>query len=177
MAFDCDHGVFSEDVNCTHGDSFISQVTNGQNIGNASSTRCPIPFYLNNNLFYINTFAYSQALSSYTRRSISYQSDALHAFSGIMARLRPLFRGEFIYGLPETELDIALLWQPHGKLTRNVDPVSGKALFPSWSWAGWVGSSGKSPIWSQKTLSRVMWQDFTRGRNSISPPNSVDQAQ
>jgi hypothetical protein len=92
---------------------------------------------------------------------MSYQSDAIHAFSGIMARLRPLLQGEFIYGLPETELDIALLWQPHGTLTRNVDPVAGKALFPSWSWAGWVGSNGRTPIWSQNIPSRVMWQDFT----------------
>jgi hypothetical protein len=61
MVFDCDHDVFSEDVNCTHGASSISQVTNGQTIGNASLTRCPIPFYLNNTRFYINIYAYSEA--------------------------------------------------------------------------------------------------------------------
>lgn len=83
---------------------------------------------------------YGQAVKAYTPRSLSFDSDALNAFSGMMNYLRPIMRGGYAYGLPETELDQALLWQPDGLITRRKHPDSGSAMFPSWTWAGWVGS-------------------------------------
>lgn len=83
---------------------------------------------------------YGKAVEVYTPRSLSFSSDALNAFSGKMNYLRPIMRGGFAYGLPETELDEALLWQPMGLLTRRRHPNNGSAMFPSWTWAGWVGS-------------------------------------
>lgn len=88
----------------------------------------------------INFRMYGKAVEVYTPRSLSFSSDALNAFSGMMNYLRPIMRGGFVYGLPETELDEALLWQPMGLLTRRRHPNNGSAIFPSWTWAGWVGS-------------------------------------
>ena len=88
----------------------------------------------------INFQMYAKAVEKYTPRSLSFSSDALNAFSGVMNYLRPILRGGYAYGLPETELDEALLWQPSGPITRRKHPNNGSAIFPSWTWAGWVGS-------------------------------------
>ncbi len=151
MYFACDHDIFPEDCSCTH--SALST-------SNSSTFKCPVQYASDNNLLYDNVYAYSYDLTRYTKRSMTYQSDMLRAFSGILAALRPLFRGEFIYGLPETELDLALLWRPSGMLSRNVDPATGKALFPSWSWAGWVISGGVRLETDHQPRSRVMWKVF-----------------
>lgn len=151
MYFACDHDIVSEDLNNIH---------NTFNTKQSSRFKCPIQLSQNGNLCLINIPAYSHALSNYTSRSLTYQSDMLHAFSGIIARLKPLFRGEFIYGLPETELDNAILWRSYGMLVRNVDSATGKVLYPSWSWAGWIGSGGKALRSEEMLLSRIMWKDF-----------------
>ncbi len=48
--------------------------------------------------------------------------------------------GRFVSGLPSSFFDVALLWQPGGKIIRRVarDPTKAHCL-PSWSWAGWSG--------------------------------------
>lgn len=107
-----------------------------------------------------NFNSYRRAVESFTKRSLTFEADILNAFAGMMALLQPAFRGEFLFGLPETELDITLLWQPCGNICRRIDKDTGKPLFPSWSWAGWVG-----PVcyrWSRHLLddvSRVQWFD------------------
>lgn len=88
----------------------------------------------------INFRMYGKAVKAYTPRSLSFSSDALNAFSGMMNYLRPIMRGGYAYGLPETELDEALLWQPMGPITRRKHPKNGGDMFPSWTWAGWVGT-------------------------------------
>jgi hypothetical protein len=57
----------------------------------------------------------------------------------IMYEFRPHFRTQFIHGIPEGELDAALLWSPIGSSVRRCDPQTGEFLFPSWSWLGWIG--------------------------------------
>ncbi|KAF2188338.1 HET-domain-containing protein, partial [Zopfia rhizophila CBS 207.26] len=86
-----------------------------------------------------NFEVYAGAVEEYTSRNITYHEDALKAFAGVLSYLEMSFQGfEFLYGLPDTELDQALLWYPksdqHRRQSRN-----GDNLFPSWSWAGWVG--------------------------------------
>ncbi|KAI9738716.1 MAG: hypothetical protein M1834_008221 [Cirrosporium novae-zelandiae] len=84
---------------------------------------------------------YANIVTRYTTRSMTDPRDGLSAFSGIAQILLPLFRVPcFVFGLPATFLDIALLWKPRGLLNRRRDPKSGKALFPSWCWAGWEGT-------------------------------------
>lgn len=75
---------------------------------------------------------YTRAIEEYTHREISYQSDVLNAFAGLLHIFSRFFRCKTLLGLPESLLDVALLWKPTTQLQR-------RSGFPSWSWAGWVG--------------------------------------
>lgn len=61
-----------------------------------------------------------------------------------------------IHGLPASIFDLALLWQPAGKMSR-------KEGFPSWSWAGWHGA--------------VQWNGDTMELASYGPLPSLKQEQ
>ncbi|KAL9045709.1 MAG: hypothetical protein Q9214_001292 [Letrouitia sp. 1 TL-2023] len=103
--------------------------------------------------------SYRRAVIEYTKRTISDESDAVNAFQGIARLLQPAFKGDFLFGLPETELDIALLWQSTSLIRRRVNPETKKPLFPSWSWVGWAGKVIYQ--WTRHQLDdlcRVEWQ-------------------
>ena len=102
----------------------------------------------------INILTYGRLVRAYTSRRLSYPTDILNAFKGIEALLHPLFRSDFLYGLPRSEIDSQLLWQPEYSLTRRRDLVSGLPMFPSWSWAGWVGQVECNRF---ETVSRIEW--------------------
>lgn len=97
-----------------------------------------------------------ERIQEYLLRRLSYDSDILHAFTGILhhfsRREKPVYH---IWGVPFTGSSVngresahdhfltALLWLPGydwkgTKLTRRAD-------FPSWSWAGWRGIAGVKP--------------------------------
>ncbi len=86
---------------------------------------------------------YMWTLEEYTGRKLSYPEDILNAFTAIQNIVNTGLRSTSWYGLPSKHLDIALLWQPAGLMHRRVelpyiqDP---QPIFPSWSWAGWVGN-------------------------------------
>ena len=75
---------------------------------------------------------YTRAIEEYTHREISYESDVLNAFAGLLHIFSRFFGCKTLLGLPEGLLDVALLWKPTRQLQRRIG-------FPSWSWAGWVG--------------------------------------
>ena len=76
-------------------------------------------------------------VESYTKRKLSYPTDILHAFSGILRALQERFEGRILSGLPAAVLDITLLWVPMQTLSRRQS--SPTLIFPSWSWVGWIG--------------------------------------
>lgn len=84
----------------------------------------------------INILAYRKVVQTYTSRHLTFQSDILNAFKAIEVRFHPLFRSDFVFGLPRSELDSQLLWQPGGPMKRRRDPKTNLPIFPSWSWAG-----------------------------------------
>ena len=103
--------------------------------------------------------SYRRAVVQYTKRTLSNESDLLNAFQGIISLLQPAFKGDFLFGLPETELDTALLWQPTSLMRRRINSKTGLPLFPSWSWARWIAEVDY--IWTRHQLddlSRVEWQ-------------------
>ena len=102
----------------------------------------------------VNVSSYRRVVEAYTSRHLSFASDILNAFEGIATGFRPLFRSDFVYGLPRSELDSQLLWQPSGPSTRRRDSVSGQPLFPSWTWAGWVGPVKCN---ADENLLRIKW--------------------
>ncbi|KAK6432653.1 hypothetical protein LTR95_011176 [Oleoguttula sp. CCFEE 5521] len=88
----------------------------------------------------VNTEIYSSIVQQFCARQISFPADILDAFTGITNHLSILFDGPFLMGLPVNELDTQLLWRNIGPVERRICPDTGRDLFPSWSWAGWVGS-------------------------------------
>jgi hypothetical protein len=87
---------------------------------------------------------YRQLVENYSKRTLSFPCDSISAFAGIVTTLRGSFPGGFLFGLPETYFDIALLWQPGVPVQdrcrlarlagRPVEPL------PSWSWCRWQGA-------------------------------------
>jgi len=100
----------------------------------------------------VNNISYRHVVEAYSSRQLRFVSDTLDAFEGIAAC--PIFRSDFVFGLPRSELDSQLLWQPSGPIIRRRDPETGIALFPSWSWAGWIG---KVRCNTDENLSRIEW--------------------
>ena len=83
---------------------------------------------------------YARLVVDYNHRKLTYDSDGLAAFSGVLEAYSPLlFRGNF-QGLPELFFDIVLLWQPRKPVRRRILEGTGQACFPSWSWVSWEGS-------------------------------------
>jgi hypothetical protein len=97
--------------------------------------------------------SYALHVEWFSSRSLTYQSDRLHAFQGILHRLEAVSKQEFLWGHPlGPKFFFSFLW-----VSTNVDrsPTSKYALgdivaedyqpdrirdFPTWSWLGWTGS-------------------------------------
>ncbi|KAL7952294.1 heterokaryon incompatibility domain-containing protein [Trichoderma compactum] len=86
---------------------------------------------------------YCRLVEEYTGRNMSYPSDRLPGINGVLDVFRRAFGLQFLHGLPEVLIHMALLWQPRNKL-KSVpkDPKTGLPFFPSWSWTGWAGPVG-----------------------------------
>jgi hypothetical protein len=106
----------------------------------------------------INTLTYQKTVENFTARQITKPCDILNAFKGIEAKMTSIFRSGFLHGLPQSELDYCLMWEPCGKLERRIctNNECPNPRFPSWSWAGWIGAVEYK--WLER-LSRVRWVD------------------
>ena len=113
----------------------------------------------------VNIIAYRRVVEAYTSRHLTYSSDILLAFKALEVRLHPLFRSDFLFGIPRSELDSQLLWQPGGPLKRRHDRRTNLPIFPTWSWAGWVGQANCN---DNENLSRIKWIDADGTRFSAS---------
>ena len=94
-------------------------------------------------------------LRQYNQRDLTYEEDALSAFTGVMLSLCHSFKHGFLSGLPLAFFDIAILWQPKGETVRRVSATD-TACLPSWSWAGWKCDLGS---WS--------WAEWNNYRKSV----------
>ena len=83
---------------------------------------------------------YFEIVRKYSRRKLTYSSDALAAFAGIMAALGSRYSTRFLAGLPVSALLTALHWVPgyhevHPGGWIHEDSSPRRAGFPSWAWA------------------------------------------
>ncbi|KAK3370748.1 heterokaryon incompatibility protein-domain-containing protein [Lasiosphaeria ovina] len=89
---------------------------------------------------------YVHCVKLYTQRNFSEPFDILAAFSGMSELMEYTMKCPFLFGLPTSHFDFALLWQPVGRSSRLVKPVHTKEpkykemKFPSWSWSGWASN-------------------------------------
>ena len=70
----------------------------------------------------------------YSKRALTYQTDALRAMAGIICRLSERMECRFLVGLPIAAFDMFLVFR------RNHSLLYRRKEFPSYSWAGWRGS-------------------------------------
>ncbi|RYP49459.1 hypothetical protein DL769_011068 [Monosporascus sp. CRB-8-3] len=83
---------------------------------------------------------YSKVMAEYTSRDLTHATDRVRAIGGILNIYRSLYKCNFLCGIPDSYLEAGILWQPTEALRRAVDDQpNGRPLFPSWSWAGWIG--------------------------------------
>ncbi|KIV78433.1 hypothetical protein PV11_10153 [Exophiala sideris] len=96
------------------------------------------------------TLEYLKIVEQYTKRKLTYPTDILNGFYGIVQYLTANMHAEFVLGIPVQILNRALLWRhKDGSPTRRTvsirivgkDSVSHARILrlPSWSWAGWAG--------------------------------------
>ncbi|KAH8790432.1 hypothetical protein F5882DRAFT_401510 [Hyaloscypha sp. PMI_1271] len=92
---------------------------------------------------------YTNLVRAYTSRQLSFQNDAMNAFSAVLHTLEPSFPGGFTFGLPDFLFDQFLTWRPGLRQVQRVN-------FLSWSWLGWQGNM--EPGWmSADWEPTLMW--------------------
>jgi hypothetical protein len=181
----CWHTTTAEDENCRHPIWQPGTAHRGMYFFKTEHDLLVSKIHNNSNMD-----IYAFIVSDYTARNLTHQSDAAKAVTGVLNAIDGLFRGEFVMGLPDTELSAALLWVPLGQSRRRVDSKTGMPLFPSWSWLGWIGhvaypwlverslpmSEDGSPLFWRNTLPNVreQYQWFTGDeyRGNISASSS-----
>ena len=75
---------------------------------------------------------YFDLVHGYNSRNLTFESDALDAFTAATSAMSRNFQGGFFWGIPVLLFDIGLLWSRSSPPKRRKD-------FPSWSWVGWSG--------------------------------------
>ena len=105
---------------------------------------------------------YQVLAETYSDRQLSFASDSLGAFQGILQQLQAGFKHEFYWALPISYLEDALAWEAkHDVISRNnakhlqsmVNGATAKVPIPSWSWIGWTGR--KSIVSDSAALRRL----------------------
>ena len=94
---------------------------------------------------------YILAVEDYSSRGLTFESDALNAFSGIIRGMERSYEGRFVWGLPEAAFDLALLWRP---LVTD-SSLKRRKMFRSWSWpscSGGVTYQRHLPRFVQSTI-------------------------
>jgi hypothetical protein len=98
-------------------------------------------------LSYQSLWVYMNAARLYSARELTHPRDILAAFSGIASFLTCSMGAPFVFGLPASHFDLALLWQHNESVqcrtTTHHDAdldLSGRQ-FSSWSWMEWIGST------------------------------------
>jgi hypothetical protein len=135
IEINCWHTASPEDEHCRHPNwQGRPKASGGVYFWDGQDPRCE-PYIRNHTSFDL----YTQIVSEYTERNLTWQKDALRAFLGVQNYFYGAFESDIVHGIPEGEFDAALLWSPIGKHDLRWDPETGRALFPSWSWLGWVG--------------------------------------
>ena len=84
-------------------------------------------------------WVYIRCVAMYSSRGLSKPKDVLAAFNGISNRIRNHVKAPFVFGLPTSHFDLALLWEPCGRVKRREPPPDDRDAFdglefPSWSW-------------------------------------------
>ena len=78
---------------------------------------------------------YFDLVSKYAQRELSYPSDALNAFNGILSILTDYSNEQFFWGFASSSFERQLAWAGKVKARTTVP----EECFPTWSWVNWEG--------------------------------------
>ena len=107
-------------------------------------------------------WVYTNCVALYTARVLTKRKDILAAFNGISNLMEKTMQAPFIFGLPSSHFDMALLWEPQSAIERRVPKTEdekaefGGMQFPSWSWCGWTSDALDSPMENNSAYKAVM---------------------
>lgn len=102
---------------------------------------------------------YGDCVGVYSKREFTFKSDILNAFEGIVGYFRQKYEWTFCWGLPDDNFALSLLWQSSNPVRRKIENIS----FPSWCWAGWIGTvdySGFRPKEVDEAAKLPSYKDF-----------------
>ncbi|KAI9734776.1 MAG: hypothetical protein M1818_006763 [Claussenomyces sp. TS43310] len=92
-------------------------------------------------------WVYTKCVQLYSSRNLSKPKDVLAAFNGVSNIITKTMGAPFVFGLPTSHFDLALLWEPLQSPVRR-EPKEAKEKedyggleFPSWSWCGWTSAT------------------------------------
>jgi len=121
-----------------------------------SSDWCKTPFCVVQKLEDSPIWFYTSYIELYTGRNLTEPTDILKAFNGVSRVIEEHMSAPFLFGLPGSHFDFALLWRPKsGKEQPPEDPQK-DAEFPSWSWSGWQDTITKRV--PSSTTHLVFWK-------------------
>jgi hypothetical protein len=78
---------------------------------------------------------YFDLAMEYAQREMTYASDALNAFSGILSVLSDCSHQKFLWAHMMSVFERQLYWVGKAKMRSSLQDQ----FFPTWSWVGWVG--------------------------------------
>lgn len=127
-----------------------------------------------NDLWSALVATYAAMVREYTRKTLTYPTDILRAFSGALYQV---YGAQTYYGLPWIEMDRALLWCPIDEGSMSFEHPETE-VFPSWSWISSIGS--KNPCGRQTPFQRpfglAYWGRVIGTNDPIQRPPRVDVA-
>ncbi|KAF2847269.1 HET-domain-containing protein [Plenodomus tracheiphilus IPT5] len=90
---------------------------------------------------------FQDLVKHYSKRKLSFESDALNAFTGILNAFKARSTAmDIVWGIPLTKHILhpskTLFWMNW----RSTDPRQRRPEFPSWSWLGWRGATEFLPV-------------------------------
>ena len=80
-------------------------------------------------------YHYVRLVEPYTKRRLTYPSDILRAFAGV---LYGIYGSHTVFGMPWRAFDRAILWEASNFSSKQRHNFVGN-IFPSWSWASTTG--------------------------------------
>lgn len=81
--------------------------------------------------------SFMRYVEEYAKRKLSFDSDILDAFAGVINFFRSDVQLGSTFGIPNSTFGLDILWNPEEYLERRDG-------LPSWSWAGWKGRIRRS---------------------------------
>lgn len=129
MIWECNHHSVQEDGTHLVSDFHNDLARTKSLLGRHHAANATVPLSM------VTTYTWLDLVEAYSCRELTYESDKLVAFSGLVAEIHRLSGYRYAAGLWEEELRLQLLWVP-----RTPGKRTGQYIAPTWSWLSFNGA-------------------------------------